>query len=190
MQLDKLVSFHKALADVNRVKIITLLKQGPLHGQAIAGKLGLKPPTITHHVRKLREVGLIRERREKNTIYFHLDEKKLELMSTAILSVVDKQERPSLKRNENYEIVRNFLTLDGKLKQLPSQQKKKILVLAHFIQQLEIGKTYPEAGINAFIQSFYEDYATIRREFIMNHFMYREEGMYMCNPKEMWPVEV
>lgn len=87
MQMNKIVEFHKALGDLTRVRIIALLQQGPLHGQAIAGKLGLKPPTITHHMAKLREVGLIRERRDKNTIYFSLNEKILEGSAMAILSV-------------------------------------------------------------------------------------------------------
>jgi DNA-binding transcriptional ArsR family regulator len=70
MQMSKIVDFHKALGDLTRVRIIALLQQGPLHGQAIAGKLGLKPPTITHHIAKLREVGLIKERREKKYYLF------------------------------------------------------------------------------------------------------------------------
>ena len=68
MQLNRIVAFHKALGDETRIRIIALLQHGPLHGQAIAGNLSLKPPTITHHMAKLREVGLINERRDKNTI--------------------------------------------------------------------------------------------------------------------------
>lgn len=50
MQLDRLVNFHKTVGDKTRLRIIGLLKEGPLHGQAIAGKLGLTPPTISHHI--------------------------------------------------------------------------------------------------------------------------------------------
>ncbi|BDG35728.1 hypothetical protein B4119_2015 [Parageobacillus caldoxylosilyticus] len=46
MQLSRLVNFYKNLDDPTRIRIIALLRHGPLHGQAIAGKLGLKPPTI------------------------------------------------------------------------------------------------------------------------------------------------
>ena len=41
MQLNELVNFHKTIGDKTRIRIISLLKEGPLHGQAIAGKLGL-----------------------------------------------------------------------------------------------------------------------------------------------------
>ncbi|QXJ36781.1 hypothetical protein BV455_03993 [Parageobacillus caldoxylosilyticus] len=46
MQLSRLVNFYKNLDDPTRIRIIALLRHGSLHGQAIAGKLGLKPPTI------------------------------------------------------------------------------------------------------------------------------------------------
>lgn len=80
MQLSRLVNFHKTLGDPTRIRILALLRHGPLHGQAIAGKLGLKPPTITHHMAKLRDIGLINERRDKNTIYFSLNVKNLNMV--------------------------------------------------------------------------------------------------------------
>ncbi|HYK74516.1 MAG TPA: DUF2087 domain-containing protein, partial [Pseudoneobacillus sp.] len=33
---------------------------------------------------------------------------------------------------------------------------------------------------------YHDDYATIRREFIINQYMYRENGVYELNPVEMW----
>lgn len=87
MQLDRIVQFHKTVGDVTRIRIIALLKSGPLHGQALAGKLGVSAPTITHHMAKLREADLIYERRDKNTIYFYLNEKSLALQAQAILNI-------------------------------------------------------------------------------------------------------
>lgn len=65
MQLNRLVAFHKTMGDPTRIRIVYLLSKGPLHGQAIAGKLGLTPPTITHHLHKLRDINLVYTRREK-----------------------------------------------------------------------------------------------------------------------------
>lgn len=191
MQLSRLVSFHKALGDTTRIRIISLLKKGPLHGQAIAEKLGLKPPTITHHMTKLREVGLIKERRDRNTLYFHLDEQKLSAMAAAITTIGSEERSEwSLHEQESHDIIRNFVTEDGKLKTLPAQRKKKMIVLAHYAKELQVGRTYTEAEINEYIKRFYDDYATVRREFVMNHFMHREQNKYERNPNEMWPVEI
>lgn len=188
MQMSKIVEFHKALGDLTRVKIIALLQQGPLHGQAIAGKLGLKPPTITHHMAKLREVGLIREKREKNTIYFSLNEKILEGSATAILSVGKGGENMemSVTEEERASIINNFFTRDGKLKNIPAQRKKKLVILAHIVKGFEFGKVYSEKEVNDYLKQYHEDYATLRRELIMCQYMYRENNQYEMNPPELW----
>ena len=187
MQLNRLVNFHKTLGDPTRIRILSLLTTGPLHGQAIAGKLGLKAPTITHHMTKLRDTGIIYQRRDKNTIYYYIDEKKLRSYSEALPNMLyhpnNDKEDDSMKR---HAVVNNFIAADGTLKHLPSQRKKKIIILKHLINGLERGKKYPESEINEYIKKFHPDFATIRREFIINHFMYRENNIYELNPEEMW----
>lgn len=189
MQLDKLVNYHKTLGDPTRIRIIALLKQQPLHGQAIAQKLGLKPATITHHVSKLRDVGIIYEMRDKNTIYFYLAEKKLEQSAQAILQIGEHTmfDKPMTKQQKD-AIIQNFLNSDGTLQHLPSKLKKKILVLAYLIDSLEPNRIYSEHEINLYIRQYHEDYATIRREWVMHHFIYRKNNQYQLNPTVMWPV--
>jgi len=187
MQLSRLVNFHKTIGDPTRIRILALLRHGPLHGQAIAGKLGLKPPTITHHMAKLRDIGLIKEKREKNTIYFSLNLKKLEDSANAILTLVS--ERPyeiTINEQERSRVLKNFFTFDGKLKSIPAQRKKKMIVLEHIVKGLKIGVTYEEKEINQYLKQFHDDYATLRRELVMNHFMYREKNKYELNPPELW----
>jgi biotin operon repressor len=189
VQLNKIVDFHKALGDLTRIRIIALLQQGPLHGQAIAGKLGLKAPTITHHMAKLREIGLIKERRDKNTIYFSLNTKILEMSAKAILAVGlggSSSMEMVVTEEERAAIINNFFTKDGELKTFPAQRKKKLVVLAHMIKSLEFGKVYQEKEINVYLKKFHEDYATLRRELIMCQFMYRENNQYELNPVELW----
>lgn len=191
MQLDRIIQFHKTVGDVTRIRIIALLKNGPLHGQALAGKLGVSPPTVTHHMTKLREADLIYERRDKNTIYFYLNEKSLALQARAILTVGDggadaSGDSGGEKTLDRMAVLRNFFTKDGRLKHLPAQQKKKRIVLEHLIQGLEPHRKYAEKEINEYILKFHEDFATIRREFIMHQYMYREDGIYELNPPELW----
>lgn len=203
MQLDKLVTFYKALGDPTRVRILAILANGPLHGQALAGKLGVTPPTITHHMAKLREAGIVYERRDKNTIYFYLHEANMKRQTQAILNVLERakdfseeglfaqaeenhDQRRAQMAAEHMHVIKSFLTPDGKLKQIPSQRKKKLIVFEHMVRGLEHGRKYKEQEINDYIRQFHEDYATIRREFVMNHYMYREDGIYELTPEEMW----
>jgi hypothetical protein len=87
---------------------------------------------------------------------------------------------------EALQVIRSFITPDGKLKQIPAQRKKKLFVFEHMVRGLERGRKYQEKEINEYIKTFHEDFATIRREFVMNQYMYRENGIYELNPEELW----
>lgn len=192
MQIDRIVKFHKTLGDITRVRIVALLRNGPLHGQALAEKLGVSPPTITHHMTKLREVDLIYERREKNTIYFYLNEKSLNQQAEGILGIGGggagsaSSELAQELDSQKQTVLRNFFTKEGRLKHLPAQQKKKRFVLEYLVEGLKPNTKYTEKEINEHIKQFHEDYATIRREFIMHQYMYRENEIYELNPRELW----
>ncbi|WP_436375526.1 metalloregulator ArsR/SmtB family transcription factor [Cytobacillus sp. BC1816] len=188
MQLNRLVAFYKTMGDPTRIRIVFLLAKGPLHGQAIAGKLGLTPPTITHHLNKLREINLVYQRRDKNTVYFYLNESVLKHQSGVLAKLADKEEIKKMEEQnlESQKVIENFFTRDGKLKNIPAQRKKKLMVFEHLIKGLKMGKKYEEKELNEYIKQYHEDYATIRREFIINHYMYRENGIYELNPQEMW----
>ncbi|CAG9608578.1 metalloregulator ArsR/SmtB family transcription factor [Pseudoneobacillus rhizosphaerae] len=187
MQLNRLVEFHKTMGDPTRLRILSLLSNGPLHGQAIAGKLGLTAPTITHHLKKLRDINVVFERRDKNTIYFNLNHLVVKQHSEALKQLMEGKEISMVDQSdEKQKIIANFFTKDGKLKTIPAQRKKKLMVFEHLIKGIEKGKKYEEKEINEYILQFHDDYATIRREFIINHYMYRENGIYELNPVEMW----
>lgn len=192
MQLDKVVNYHKALADPTRIKILILLAEGELNGGELAGKLYVTPATITHHATKLREASLINERRDKNTIYFSLNHYFIKNSAAATEELIyrraEKGGETMEEKNEalRMSIIRNFFTADGRLKNIPSQFKKKLIVLEHIVSRLEMGRKYSEKEINEFIKLYHDDFATIRREFIMHQYMYRDKDIYELNPQELW----
>jgi len=192
MQLDKVVAYHKALADPTRVKMLILLAEGERNGQVLAEKLSVTPATITHHASKLREASLINERREKNTIYFSINDYFLKNNAAAAINLIYRgadggigmlnEEQKRLRDS----VIRNFFSKEGKLKNIPSQLKKKLIILEHMVTNLEAGRRYSEKEINEYIKAYHEDFATIRREFIMHQFLFREKEIYELNPQEMW----
>ncbi|MCP3745139.1 MULTISPECIES: metalloregulator ArsR/SmtB family transcription factor [Paenibacillus] len=191
MQLDKMVNYHKALADPTRMRILLLLSRGEMHGQALAKKLNLSQPTVTHHASKLREAGLIKERRDKNTVYFTLNPELIRQHAEATVRFIfekgeGEEEMSELNETLEASVLRNFFSKDGKLRQIPAQYKKKLIVLQMLAEKLEPGRMYPERELNEWIKQYHEDFATIRRELIMHQFMYREREMYELNPREMW----
>ncbi|RJE87506.1 DUF2087 domain-containing protein [Paenibacillus sp. 1011MAR3C5] len=192
MQLEKVVNYHKALADPTRVKILILLAEGELNGGELAEKLFVTPATITHHATKLREASLINERRDKNTIYFSLNHYFIKNSAAATEELIYRRSEKGVETMEEKKealrasVIRNFFTAEGRLKNIPSQLKKKLIVLEHIVSSLERGRTYSEKEINEFIKGYHDDFATIRREFIMHQYMYRDKEVYELNPQELW----
>lgn len=190
IQLDRVVSFYKTMGDPTRIRIVAILAKGPLHGQAIAGKLGLSAPTITHHLKKLRNIHVVYDRRVKNTIYFYLNESLINQQAKVFTELLEKKgkELDEMVESsiERQKIIENFFMKNGKLKNIPAQRKKKLIVFEHMVRGLKIGEKYEEKQLNEYIKQFHDDYATIRREFIINHYMFRENGIYELNPEEMW----
>ncbi|WP_064092334.1 DUF2087 domain-containing protein [Rossellomorea aquimaris] len=190
MQLNKQIAFHKAMGDPTRIKIIHLLSFERLHVGAIAGKLGLTAPTISHHLTKLKECNLVYSRREKNSIYYYLNKKVLKHHAEVLNRFIEEggvEANMSEKIiKEKQKVLNNFMEKNGKIKNIPSQQKKKLFILEHMVEALKIGRKYSEKEINEFILQFHDDFATLRREFIIHQFMYRENSIYEVNPREMW----
>ncbi|WP_342561321.1 metalloregulator ArsR/SmtB family transcription factor [Paenibacillus sp. FSL R7-0345] len=192
MQLDKIVNYHKALSDPTRLRILLLLSKGEeIHGQALAERLNLSQPTVTHHAAKLREASMITERRDKNTVYFRINPEFIKAGSEASLSFIfskgtQEMEQESPENSLKESVLRNFFAKDGRLRQIPAQYKKKLIALQFMVEKLTPGTVYSEKEMNEFIKQYHEDYATIRREFIMHQFMYREHDKYELNPPEMW----
>lgn len=192
MQLDKVVTYHKALADPTRIRMLIILADGERNGQELAKKLGVTPATITHHAAKLREASLINERRDKNTIFFSLNHYFLKNSADATVNLINRASEGGTgmldeqQQRMKESIIKNFFTAEGRLKSIPTQLKKKLIVLEHLVSRLKTGRKYSEPEINAYIKNYHEDFATIRREFIMHQFMFRENDIYELNPKEMW----
>jgi hypothetical protein len=88
---------------------------------------------------------------------------------------------------ENYQssVLNAFLNKEGKLKNIPSQKKKKLVVLEYLVRKLE-DETYSEVQINQFIKQYHEDFCTIRREFIVNGYMDRDAGFYKKRAESLW----
>jgi hypothetical protein len=78
----------------------------------------------------------------------------------------------------NQRVLQNFLTEDGRLRTIPSKQRKLLVVLDHLSQSFEPGRTYPEAEVNEILSDFHPDVAALRRYLVENGFMTREDGVY------------
>lgn len=68
----------KALSDPTRRAILGYLKEGSLTAGEIAAKFDMTSATVSHHLSTLKKADLIREKKQKNFIYYSLNTSVLE----------------------------------------------------------------------------------------------------------------
>ncbi|KMY53144.1 MULTISPECIES: ArsR/SmtB family transcription factor [Bacillaceae] len=75
----------KALSDPTRLRILNLLFNGEHSVNDIAEKLSLLQSTVSHQLRFLKNLRLVKYRREGTTLFYsHDDEHVIDLLSQAI----------------------------------------------------------------------------------------------------------
>ncbi len=62
-ELRELRAFHRALADVNRLRIVRRLAAGEASIGELITHVGLSQPLVSHHLKRLRVAGLVETRR-------------------------------------------------------------------------------------------------------------------------------
>jgi ArsR family transcriptional regulator len=62
----------KALADETRLGVMELLLQGPLHVSDMQQRLGVEQSLFSHHLRILREAGLVIAERDGKSVLYHI----------------------------------------------------------------------------------------------------------------------
>lgn len=171
------VRLLKVLADESRIRILGLLTEHESSVDELSAYLGLKPPTVSHHLARLRDVGLVHMRPEGNVHYYRFDASSLQALHQWL-----EPEHLSAMVSQNGvpwedKVLRDFV-IAGRLKEIPSSRKKRLVILKWLVEQFESGVKYPEATVNEVLKRHHPDFATLRREFIANRLMGRENGVY------------
>ncbi len=176
----ELLIFFKALADANRLKIVGLLARQSYTVEQLAAMLGLGASTVSHHLSKLAEAGLVTATAQSYYNYYHLQTGQMEQMARRLLA---PEALPAAAAGVetgadavDRKIVSDYLLPDGKLKTIPAQRKKLLAVLRHVVQAFEPGRRYSEKEVNEILARYHEDTASLRRELVGYRLMEREGG--------------
>ncbi len=175
---EELVTFFKALADANRLKIVGLLAEKPYSVEELATLLKLKPPTISHHLAKLVEAGLIKSHTESYYNVYQLDQAALDAKTRTMFSQQELLNVASEVDADAYDnkVVKDYARRDGSLKTLPSQRKKLEAILRYVVKAFDLEKRYSEKQVNEILARYHADTATLRRELVGFGLMQREGG--------------
>ena len=161
----------KAIADETRLRILGLLAEEPRTGKQLADALQLTAPTISHHMRRLIDVGVVMEERDAQRHIYALN-------GALLRSVRSEATGESVKADSERARVMKHFFKDGKLTTIPANRKQRVHVLHYLLEQFEPGRQYPEKEVNKILTAFNEDYATLRRELVNYGYLNRDKGIY------------
>ena len=85
-EFETLLQFFKALANENRLKMLGILANRECSVQELAALLELKEPTVSHHLAKLKELGLVEMRIDGNTHLHRLSLESLQTLNRELLT--------------------------------------------------------------------------------------------------------
>lgn len=177
---EQLLTFFKALADSNRLKIVGLLSQQPYTVEQLAAMLNLRPPTVSHHLKMLAEAGLVSARAES---YYNLYQLETGVLEQIAKQLATQDRLPQMAAEVDLQaydrkVLHDVLLPDGRLKVIPAQRKKREVVLRHILNAFQPKVRYTEKQVNDILARFHEDTAILRRELIAYRMMGRAGGEY------------
>lgn len=184
MDIQNALQYLKLLANETRLRLLGLLAARERSVGELAEILGVKEPTISHHLAKLSEVGLVQMRPEGTVHFYRLNGDTLQHLSRElftpeqVVSLAGQEDSDAWER----KVLRTYLE-DGRLNKIPDTRKKRDVILRWLVTRFEEGRRYTEREVNQVIQQHHSDFATLRRELIGAKLMQRENGVYWRLPE-------
>lgn len=169
----------KCLADRSRLQILKSLAQEDMYVERLAERLGLTPPTISFHLKKLADAGAVKSYK---TQYYTMYALEKSVFMTSILELIqEKSDDAELQkqRDEAYrkKVLDTFFEY-GKLKSIPTQKKKERIVLEELAKAFEPDRKYTEREVNIILADYYDDFCTLRRDMIGEKLLARDHQIY------------
>jgi len=176
---DMPLAFFKTLADASRLRLLGVLATGERSVDELAALLELRAPTVSHHLARLRSLGLVTLRVDGNVHFYRLDEDALRSLSRDVLSVERVASFADDITADTWEkkVLCDFF--DGeRLKEIPASRKKRDVILRQLATNFKTGKRYTEKQVNQVLLRHHPDPATLRRELVGARLLEREQSVY------------
>ena len=193
-ELERILQFLKVLADKSRFRLLALLSEREYTVKELAEILELKEPTISWHLTMLRNNDIVDMRQEGTSHYYHLKQEGVHTLLKDLKTKAASEEAQDTEDAYERHILTTFFQPAGtrefklpdrtveivqhRLKEIPTQRKKQVVVLRRLAQEFEPGRRYTEKEVNEILKGFHPDFATLRRYLVDNKLMARENSIY------------
>lgn len=168
--IDEQVTLLKTIADATRLRILGLLAERPRTGTELVGELNLTAPTISHHLHRLRDVGIVSAEADA--------QRRVWSINTDLLGAVGSPATNGSPIDDEQARIAGRFFKDGKLTSIPSKRKARAAVLMELLRSFEPGRSYQERQVNEILGRFHPDTATLRRELIDYGYLHRTGFVY------------
>jgi hypothetical protein len=173
------ITILKALADGSRLMIVNALMEKPQYVEELAERLELASSTVCFHLKKMESAHLVRKTRDQYYLIYELnpdvfDKTLKELTSFSGIQRFVQDERIARYRGK---VIKAFFK-NGQLTRLPTQHKKRLIVLEEFARKFQSDRIYEESEVDAAIAEQFGDYCTVRRELVEERYLSREGHRY------------
>jgi predicted transcriptional regulator len=185
---EQILFILKALADESRMLMLHKLQAGEITVGDLAQRLELSEPTVSHHLTRLREAGLVTLRTAGNQRFYRTNPtglakfKKLaadieNLTASAAPEPRDDSWIAALGFDEADQLILRGVTRNGQLLRIPAQQKKMVVILRWLATLFQAERLYTEPEVNEVLKAVYaEDYVSLRRGLVDFGYLRRERG--------------
>jgi predicted transcriptional regulator len=177
-QFEHLLQFFKVLGEPSRLKIVGLLARKPHTVQQLGEILHVSVSTVSHHLARLADAGLVTARAES---YYSVYSLKTDVLTSMAKDLLKQAEQPRKDADEDFDsfdqkVLATFTTHDGRIRAFPVQEKKFLVLLRHVLKAFEPGVRYTEKRVNQILANYNEDTAKLRRALVDQRLMAREGG--------------
>lgn len=187
-QDNQLILMLKALSEENRLTLLRLLNQHEYSFGELASSMNLSEPTVSHHLSRLRQAGLVSLRTAGTQRFYKLNQNGLARFKQLAAEIEQMPDQPdSIPADEAWidaldwpeeerKVLRDH-TLGGKLLRIPGKYKKWLVVIRWLATLFMPDVLYSEKEVNAIISTVHaEDFASLRRGLVDMGYLRRERG--------------
>jgi len=174
---EHLLQFFKLLGEPHRLRIVGILAQKPQTVEQITGALKISPSTVSHHLGRLADAGLVEAKAQGYYSVYSLKTEILTSMARTLLKqvTVPRSGETTIDAFDR-KVLATFTTPEGRIKSFPVQEKKFLVLVRHALKAFEPGVRYTEKRVNQILANFNEDTAKLRRALVDYRYMAREGG--------------
>lgn len=164
----------RLLLDPDRLAVIGDVAAGPCTSTELAERHNHTVEHVLRTLAPLVQAGLIFQRDGA----YHLDVPAWQAQARSLPRSSPPSPRVAFGMTaEEAEVLGRFFAGD-RLRELPAQRSKRLVVLERLALEFEPGVRYHEAEVNALLRRFHTDHATLRRQLVDEGYLDRSAGEY------------